>query len=165
MRLVNTFRLSPPRNLLAGRAISSAGAGNEELLMRAESCRVEPERFLVAGAKKEGEVADYTSTNHQMSSPLIKLFRKKYPFIVVKLARIGGSQIIQRVETEAKTGLHAVDVMGTGELGIVSLIDRGVMANTSSHAGKPSSGVRRQRRFVDSSNMTLPSSPPTTRTG
>jgi iron(III) transport system substrate-binding protein len=129
MRLVNTFRLCLPAIFLLVGTISSAGAGNEELLMRAESLSGRArEEFLVAGAKKEGEVADYTSTNHQMSGPLIKLFEKKYPFIVVKLARIGGSQIIQRVETEAKTGLHAVDVMGTGELGIVSLIDRGVMA-------------------------------------
>jgi len=40
----------------------------------------------VSGAKREGEVADYASTNHQMSGPLIKLFEKKYPFITVKLA-------------------------------------------------------------------------------
>jgi iron(III) transport system substrate-binding protein len=128
MRLVNTFRLCLPAIFLLVGAISSAGAGNEELLMRAESLSGRArEEFLVAGAKREGEVADYTSTNHQMTGPLIKLFEKKYPFITVKLARIGGSQIIQRVETEAKAGLHAVDVMGTGELGIVSLVDRGVM--------------------------------------
>ena len=106
-----------------------AGAGNEELLMKTQSLSGRArEEFLVAGAKREGEVADYTSTNHQMSGPLVKLFEKKYPFISVKLARIGGSKIIQRAETEAKAGLHAVDVIGTGELGIVSLVDRGVMA-------------------------------------
>ena len=106
-----------------------AGAGNEELLMKTQSLSGRArEEFLVAGAKREGEVADYTSVNHQMSGPLVKLFEKKYPFISVKLARIGGSKIIQRAETEAKAGLHAVDVIGTGELGIVSLVDRGVMA-------------------------------------
>jgi iron(III) transport system substrate-binding protein len=106
-----------------------AAAGNGELLMKTQSLSGRArEEFLVAGAKREGEVADYTSTNHQMSGPLVKLFEKKYPFISVKLARIGGSKIIQRAETEAKAGLHAVDVIGTGELGIVSLVDRGVMA-------------------------------------
>ena len=106
-----------------------AGAGNEELLMKTQSLSGRArEEFLVAGAKREGEVADYTSVNHQMSGPLVKLFEKKYPFISIKLARIGGSKIIQRAETEAKAGLHAVDVIGTGELGIVSLVDRGVMA-------------------------------------
>ena len=39
----------------------------------------------MAGAKREGEVTDYTSTNHQMSGPLVKLFEKKYPFIRVNL--------------------------------------------------------------------------------
>jgi iron(III) transport system substrate-binding protein len=106
-----------------------AGAANEEILMKAQSLSGRArEEFLVAGAKREDEVADYTSTNHQMTEPLVKLFEKKYPFIKVKLARIGGSKIIQRAETEAKAGLHAVDVIGTGELGIVSLVDRGLMA-------------------------------------
>src|SRR5688572_176149 len=107
----------------------SAGAANEELLIKAQSLSGRArENILVAGARREGEVADYTSTNHQMSGPLVKLFEKKYPFITVKLSRIGGAKIIQRAETEAKAGLHAVDIIGTGELGIVSLIDRGFMA-------------------------------------
>ena len=129
MRSVNTFRLCLPAIFLLVGTTISAGAGNERFLMKAQSLLGRGrEEFLVSGAKREGEVADYASTNHQMNGPLIKLFEKKYPFITVKLARIGGSQIIQRVETEAKAGLHAVDVMGTGELGIVSLVDRGVMA-------------------------------------
>lgn len=118
--------------LLAGNA-NSAGAANEEILTKAKTLSGRArEEFLVTGAKREGEVADYTSTNHQMSGPLVNLFQKKYPFITVKLARIGGSKIIQRAETEAKAGLHAVDVIGTGELGIVSLVDRGVMGKYAS---------------------------------
>ncbi|MGH7823823.1 MAG: ABC transporter substrate-binding protein [Candidatus Binatia bacterium] len=129
MRSLNTLRLCLPAILLLVGTLSSAGAGNEDLLMKAQSLSGRArEEFLVAGAKREGELTDYTSTNHQMSGPLVKLFEKKYPFITVNLARIGGSKIIQRAETEAKAGLHAVDVIGTGELGIVSLIDRGVMA-------------------------------------
>jgi iron(III) transport system substrate-binding protein len=112
---------------------SAVGATNEDLLMKARSLSGRArEEFLAAGAKREGEVADYTTTNVQMSQPLANLFQKKYPFISVKLARIGGSKIIQRVETEAKAGLHAVDVIGTGELGIVNLIDRGVVARYAS---------------------------------
>jgi len=113
--------------LLMGSA-SFASAKNEEVLARARSLSGRArEDFLAAGAKREGEVADYTTTNQQMSGPLVALFEKKYPFIRVKLGRIGGSKIIQRVETEARAGLHAVDVVGTGELGIVGLVDRGVM--------------------------------------
>jgi len=104
-------------------------AGNEEIVMKAQSLSGQArEEFLVTGAKREGEVTDYSSSNLQMSGPLVKAFEKKYPFVAVKLARIGGSRIIQRAETEAKAGLHAVDVIGTGELGIVTLIDRGVTA-------------------------------------
>jgi iron(III) transport system substrate-binding protein len=107
----------------------SAAAKNEEVVARAHSLSARArEEFLVAGARREGEVADYTTTNQQMGQPLVALFEKKYPFVGMKLARISGSKIIQRVETEARAGLHAVDVIGTGELGIVSLVDRGVMA-------------------------------------
>jgi iron(III) transport system substrate-binding protein len=110
-----------------------AAAANEEILMKTQTLTGRArEEFLVAGAKREGEVADYTSANLQMSDPLAKLFEKKYPFIKVNLARIGGSKIIQRAETEAKAGLHAVDVIGTGELGIVNLIDRGLIAKSVS---------------------------------
>jgi iron(III) transport system substrate-binding protein len=114
-------------------AANIAAAGNEEVLVKAQSLSGRArEEFLAAGAKREGEVTDYTSTNHQMSGPLVKLFEKKYPFIRVNLSRIGGSKIIQRAETEARAGLHAVDVIGTGELGIVVLIDRGLIAKYAS---------------------------------
>jgi iron(III) transport system substrate-binding protein len=114
-------------------AANIAAAGNEEVLVKAQSLSGRArEEFLAAGAKREGEVTDYTSTNHQMSGPLVKLFEKKYPFIRVNLSRIGGSKIIQRAETEARAGLHAVDVIGTGELGIVALIDRGFIAKYAS---------------------------------
>jgi iron(III) transport system substrate-binding protein len=107
----------------------SASARNEEILGKAHSLSGRArEEFLVAGARREGEVADYTTTNQQMGQPLVGVFEKKYPFVGVKLARISGSKVIQRVETEARAGLHAVDVVGTGELGIVGLVDRGVMA-------------------------------------
>jgi iron(III) transport system substrate-binding protein len=126
---MRTLRRCLPAVLLLAVTVSSAHGRNEELLAKAQALSGRArEEFLAAGAKKEGEVADYTTTNVQMTQPLVNLFQKKYPYIGVKLARIGGSKIIQRVETEAKAGLHAVDVIGTGELGIVNLIDRGVIA-------------------------------------
>jgi iron(III) transport system substrate-binding protein len=119
--------------LLLATAAGCARAANEDVLMKAQSLSGRArEEFLVAGAKKEGEVTDYSSANQQLSGPLVKLFENKYPFVAVKAARIGGSRIIQRTEAEAKAGVHAVDVITTGELGIVSLIDRGLTAKYSS---------------------------------
>lgn len=129
MRLLKILRLYLSTIFLLGATAIFAEAGNEEFLRKAQSLSGRArEEFLVAGAKREGEVVDYTTTNHQMSGPLVNLFQNKYPFVTVKLARIGGSKIIQRAETEAKAGLHAMDVIGTGELGIVSLVDQGVIA-------------------------------------
>lgn len=43
---------------------SSADARNEEILVKAQSLSGRArEEFLVAGAKSEGEVVDYTTTN------------------------------------------------------------------------------------------------------
>jgi iron(III) transport system substrate-binding protein len=129
MRPLKIRRLYVSAFVLLAVTASSADARNEEVLLKVRSLSGRARGdFLIAGARREGEVADYTTTNQQMSGPLVNLFEKKYPFISVKLARIGGSKIIQRVDTEARAGLHAVDVVGTGELGIVDLVDRGVMA-------------------------------------
>lgn len=115
--------------LLTSAGSRAAAAGNDEVLVKAHALSGRArEEFLAAGARKEGEIADYTTTNQQMSGPLVAAFEKRYPFVRVKLARIGGSKIIQRIDTEAKASLHAFDVVGTGELGIVGLVDRGVIA-------------------------------------
>jgi iron(III) transport system substrate-binding protein len=114
--------------IYAGIILNVAHGGSDEVIKKAQSLSGKArEDFLIAGAKKERELADYTTSSHEMSHPLVKLFESKYPFIAVKVARIGGTKIIQRVDTEAMAGHHAVDVIGTGELGIVTLIDKGVM--------------------------------------
>lgn len=116
-------------SLCAILVIDPALAANQEVIERVQSLSGnEREDFLVAGAKKEGQLVDYTSSNQRMSHPLVKLFESKYPFLSVKVARMGGSKILQRIDTEAMAGHHAVDVIGTGELGIVTLIDKGLIA-------------------------------------
>lgn len=113
--------------------LNGAFGGTKEVIEKAEALSGKTrEEFLIAGAKQEGQLVDYTTSNLQMSRPLVKLFESKYPFISVKVARIGGSKIIQRIDTEAMAGHHAVDVIGTGELGIVTLIDKGLVAKNMS---------------------------------
>lgn len=83
---------------------------------------------LVAGARAEGEAAIYLNLDPIVANALSAGFTKQYPGIKVQIGRFSGASIIARVETEARAGKLGADVIMSGELGILVLIDRGVMA-------------------------------------
>ncbi|MDH4189472.1 MAG: extracellular solute-binding protein [Betaproteobacteria bacterium] len=66
------------------------------------------EERLVAGARKEGQVAVYTSLNLKDSVPITEAFERKYG-VKVLLWRAGSEKVLQRSVTEARAGRHAVD--------------------------------------------------------
>jgi iron(III) transport system substrate-binding protein len=67
---------------------------------------------LIAGAKKEGTLALYSSTALEDMTPVIAAFEKKYG-IKVRLWRGGSEDILTRVLTEARGNRHDVDVVET----------------------------------------------------
>src|SRR2546428_2862616 len=83
---------------------------------------------LLEGARAEGEVVIYLNLDVIVANALTDGFKKKYPFIQPRVARFSGASIIARVENEARAGKLAADVILSGELGILVLIDKGVMA-------------------------------------
>lgn len=83
---------------------------------------------LLEGARAEGEVAIYLNLDPIVANALAAGFMKKYPGVNVQIGRFSGASIIARVETEARAGRLAADVIMSGELGILVLIDRRVMA-------------------------------------
>ena len=70
------------------------------------------EQRLMAGAKKEGELAMYTSAQTDDMGVLAKAFQAKYG-VKVSLWRAGSEAILQRVMTEARGGRYLVDVIET----------------------------------------------------
>ena len=68
---------------------------------------------LVEGAKKEGRFLWYTALNVNDSDMLIKRFEQKYPFIKGEMLRLGSSQLLTKILTEAKTGAFKGDVIET----------------------------------------------------
>jgi iron(III) transport system substrate-binding protein len=66
---------------------------------------------LVEGAKKEGRFLWYTALNVNDSDMLIKRFEQKYPFIKGEMLRLGSSQLLTKILTEAKTGAFKGDVI------------------------------------------------------
>jgi len=83
---------------------------------------------LVEGARAEGEVVIYLNLDLIVTNALTDGFKKKFPFVQPRVARFSGASIIARVENEARAGKLAADVILSGELGILVLIDKGVMA-------------------------------------
>jgi len=83
---------------------------------------------LLEGARNEGEVVVYLNLDLLVANALTEGFKRKYPFLQPRVARFSGASIIARVENEARAGKLAADVILSGELGILVLIDKGVMA-------------------------------------
>ena len=70
-----------------------------------------PADDLVAGAKKEGEVNLYLSTDLSDANGMIQSFRKKYPFVEVKFFRAGNDKLLNRILTETGAGRFDGDVI------------------------------------------------------
>jgi iron(III) transport system substrate-binding protein len=83
---------------------------------------------LVEGARAEGEAIIYLNLDQIVANALTAGFMKKYPGVNAQVGRFSGASIIARVDAESRAGKLAADVILSGELGILVLIDRGVMA-------------------------------------
>jgi iron(III) transport system substrate-binding protein len=83
---------------------------------------------LIDGARAEGQVIIYLNLESIVANALTGGFMKKYSGLNVQVGRFSGAAIIARVEAEARAGKLAADVMMSGELGILVLIGKGVMA-------------------------------------
>ncbi|HET9650938.1 MAG TPA: extracellular solute-binding protein [Usitatibacter sp.] len=71
------------------------------------------EQKLAAGAKKEGELAIYTSAQSDDMGALVKAFEAKYPGIKVTMWRSSSEKVLQRFVQESRGNRHAMDVAET----------------------------------------------------
>jgi len=70
-----------------------------------------PADDFVAGAKKEGELDLYLSTDLSDANGMMHAFRKRYPFVDVKFFRAGNDKLLNRILTEASAGKFNGDVI------------------------------------------------------
>jgi ABC-type Fe3+ transport system substrate-binding protein len=109
--------------LLAAWALSMSAAAQithptaEALASYAGADRMEK---LIAGAKKEGSVAVYSSAAMDDMAAIIAAFEKKYG-VKVRLWRGSSENIVQRAVTEARGGRFEADVIETGALAMESM--------------------------------------------
>src|SRR5262245_48359 len=71
---------------------------------------------LVEGAKKEGKLVWYTSTNVTESKPLLDDFEKQYPFVKGEIFRASGEKTLNRIVTEAAAGRYDFDIVTISEV-------------------------------------------------
>jgi iron(III) transport system substrate-binding protein len=70
------------------------------------------EKILLDGAKKEGQVAFYTS-NTWVAGPVSQEFEKKYPFVKANVWRSDSKALLKRLTEEMTAGRYVADVVET----------------------------------------------------
>src|SRR5262245_45417429 len=89
---------------------------------------------LVEGAKKEGKLIWYASTNVSESKPLLDDFEKQYPFIKGEIFRASGEVTLNRIVTETRANKWNYDVVMAGEFDV--LVDAKLLAPYKSPEAK-----------------------------
>jgi iron(III) transport system substrate-binding protein len=108
--------------------VLSAQSGESKISILDSLPASERQAKLQESARAEGEVVIYLNLDLIVTNALTDGFKRKYPFVQPRVARFSGASIIARVDNEARAGKLAADVILSGELGILVLIDKGVMA-------------------------------------
>ena len=77
--------------------------------------------FLEEGAKKENQVVIYTSISLSDYPKIFAAFEQAYPFVKTNGFRSTPSGVFRRVDTEAKAGRHAVDLVASAPIEVWQL--------------------------------------------
>ena len=78
--------------------------------------QTEDKAKLIEGAKKEGKLIWYTSTNITESKPLLDDFEKQYPFVKGEIFRASGEKTLNRIVTEARANRSEFDIVTISEV-------------------------------------------------
>ena len=115
--------------LFAWLALVSARFGiaatTEEVIKKAAALSATARKtFLEEGAKKEGELVFYTSLSLTDYPKIMPHFEKTYPFIKTNTYRSTPSGVLTRIDTEARAGRYAADVVGSAPVEMWQLKQR-----------------------------------------
>src|SRR5215470_6220552 len=95
-------------------SVTGFAATTDEVIKKARGLSAaERKNFLEEGAKKEGELVFYTSLSLTDYPKILPYFEKAYPFVKTNTYRATPSGVFTRIDTEARAGRYAVDVVGT----------------------------------------------------
>jgi iron(III) transport system substrate-binding protein len=104
---------------------ASFSATPEDIIKKTSSLSTAQRKvFLEEGAKKEGEMVFYTSLSLTDYPKIMPHFEKSYPFIKTNTYRSTPSGLFTRVDTEARAGRYAADVVGSAPVEMWQLKQR-----------------------------------------
>jgi iron(III) transport system substrate-binding protein len=83
---------------------------------------------LVEAARKEGEITAYGNLDLAATQTILDAFMKKYPFVRANPVRVSGAGIITRIDAEMRAGKALADVIDSGQLGMLALIEKKIFA-------------------------------------
>ena len=107
-------KLSAVALVMALMAALPAAAQQTAGALLAKLAKLSPEarqKALVDGARAEKEVTFYSSLQPPQVEPFTRAFHKRYPFLKVNAARISGSKVVVRIQSEMNAGKNLVDVI------------------------------------------------------
>jgi len=108
--------------------VGGAATSDEVVRKAAGLSGAQRKSFLEEGAKKEGEMVFYTSLSLTDYPKILPHFEKNYPFIKTNTYRSTPSGVFTRVDTEARAGRFAVDVVGSAPVEMWQLRQRKLSA-------------------------------------
>jgi iron(III) transport system substrate-binding protein len=88
----------------------------------------ERQQWLLEGARSEGEAVIYANMDVSAMKPLTEGFMKRYPGTKATSVHFSGAAIITRIDTEARAGKPLSDVVLSGQLGVLALVEKKVAA-------------------------------------
>ena len=88
----------------------------------------ERQQKLYEAAKSEGEAVVYANMDVSAMKPLTDGFMKRYPGTKAASVHFSGAAIITRLDSEARAGKPMSDVVLSGQLGVLALIDKKIAA-------------------------------------
>lgn len=110
--------------LLLTPLVSTAQSLDAKLAVLEKLSAAERQQKLLEGAKAEGEAVIYANMDVSAMKPLTDGFMKRHPGVKATSVHISGAGIITRVETEARAGRSLSDVVLSGQLGVLALLER-----------------------------------------
>jgi iron(III) transport system substrate-binding protein len=84
---------------------------------------------LYEGAKSEGEAVFYANMDVSAMKPLTDGFMNRYPGTKAASVHFSGAAIITRLDSEARAGKPLSDVVLSGQLGVLALIEKKIAAH------------------------------------
>jgi iron(III) transport system substrate-binding protein len=123
----NVLRLLLAGTFIAWHMVLPAGAATiDDALKNLRS--LPPQQRKVAleeNARKEGELVWYTSMSLTDFPKIVGAFERAIPYVKVRANRLSQSSVITKIDTEARAGLFAVDVVGSAPVEMWELKQRG----------------------------------------